>query len=84
VLTDRRSESAPDENGSGAKFSLSTNWLNLTRLELEVYTDNEPAIRLYEAFGFEREGRLRQHAFSEGRYVASYVMGRLRPQGGER
>jgi len=27
-------------------------WLNLTQLELEVYTDNEPAIQLYKKFGF--------------------------------
>ena len=62
-----------------ACVDLADNWLNLTRLELEVYTDNEPAIRLYERFGFEREGTLRQHAFREGRYVDSYVMARLRP-----
>ena len=62
-----------------AGLDLADNWLNLTRLELEVYTDNESAIRLYERFGFEREGTLRQHAFRDGRYVDSYVMARLRP-----
>jgi putative acetyltransferase len=65
-----------------AGVELADNWLNLTRLELEVYTDNEPAIRLYEGFGFEQEGRLRQHAFRDGRYVDSYLMARLRPSGG--
>lgn len=62
-----------------AGLDLADNWLNLTRLELEVFTDNESAIRLYERFGFEREGTLRQHAFRDGRYVDSYVMARLRP-----
>ena len=62
-----------------AGIDLADNWLNLRRLELEVYTDNEPAIRLYERFGFEREGTLRQHAFRDGRYVDSYLMARLRP-----
>ncbi|HYP26894.1 MAG TPA: GNAT family N-acetyltransferase [Blastocatellia bacterium] len=65
-----------------AGVDMADNWLNLSRLELEVYTDNEAAIRLYERFGFEREGTLRQYAFREGRYVDSYVMGRLRPSGG--
>jgi len=62
-----------------AALDLADKWLNLTRLELEVYTDNEAAIRLYERFGFEREGRLRQHAFRDGHYVDSYMMARLRP-----
>jgi putative acetyltransferase len=67
-----------------AALELSDKWLNLTRLELEVYMDNEPAIRLYERFGFEREGTLRQHAFRDGRYVDSYMMARLRPSIEER
>jgi putative acetyltransferase len=62
-----------------AGLELADNWLNIRRLELEVYTDNEPAIHLYERFGFEREGLLRQHAFRDGRYVDSYVMARLHP-----
>lgn len=62
-----------------AAIDFADKWLNLTRLELEVYTDNEPAIHLYERFGFEREGTLRQYAFRDGRYVDSYMMARLRP-----
>ena len=65
----------------GAGLNLADNWLNLTRLELEVYTDNEAAIRLYERHGFEREGMLRQYAFRDGRYVDAYMMARLRPSG---
>jgi L-phenylalanine/L-methionine N-acetyltransferase len=62
-----------------AGLDLSDNWLNLTRLELEVYTDNEAAIRLYEKFGFSHEGIMRQHAFRDGQYVDSAMMARLRP-----
>jgi len=63
-----------------AIIDLADNWLNLTRLELEVYADNEAAIHLYERFGFELEGTMRQHAFRNGRYVDSKMMGRLRPE----
>ena len=45
----------------------------LTRLGLEVYTDNEPAIRLYTKFGFEIEGTLRRSAFRNGQFVDSYA-----------
>lgn len=62
-----------------AGVDLADNWLNLTRLELEVYTDNEAAIHLYERFGFTYEGTMRQHAFRNGNYVDSNMMGRLRP-----
>jgi len=61
-----------------AAVDLADNWLNITRLELEVFTDNERAIRLYERFGFEREGTMRQHAFRDGRYVDTHFMARLR------
>ncbi len=66
-----------------AGLEMADRWLNLTRLELEVYTDNEPAIHLYESFGFEREGTLRQYAFRDGQYVDSYMMARLRHSGGK-
>ena len=33
----------------------------VTKLELHVFPWNEPAIRLYEQFGFQREGLRRRH-----------------------
>lgn len=64
-----------------AAIDLADNWLNLSRLELEVYTDNAPAIRLYERHGFEREGILRQYAFRNGEFVDALYMARLRQHG---
>lgn len=61
-----------------AIIDMADNWLNLKRLELEVYTDNEPAIRLYQNFGFIIEGTLKAFAFREGQYVDAYYMARVR------
>ena len=62
----------------GAAVDLADKWLNLTRLELDVYTDNEPAIRLYKKFGFVIEGTLVRYAYRDGQYVDTYAMTRLR------
>lgn len=66
-------------------IDLADNWLNLLRLELDVYADNERAIHLYQQFGFEIEGRKRLDAFRGGAYIDSYIMARLRsrPQIGD-
>jgi putative acetyltransferase len=44
------------------------------KLELHVFPWNEPAIRLYETFGFEREGLRRDHYRRNGRYVDAVLM----------
>ena len=61
-----------------AAVELADKWLNLMRLELDVYTDNEPAIRLYKKFGFVIEGTLVKYAYRDGQYVDTYTMARLR------
>lgn len=63
-----------------AAIDLAENWLNISRIELEVYPDNGPALALYEKFGFEREGILRDFAFRDGQYVDSILMARLRSE----
>ena len=63
---------------TAAAVDLSDNWLNLLRLELSVYTDNEPAVRLYTKFGFETEGLLKKYAFRDGTYVDAYAMARIK------
>ncbi|CAN7397428.1 GNAT family N-acetyltransferase [Phyllobacterium sp. LjRoot231] len=62
----------------GALIDAADNWLNIKRIELTVFTDNTPAIRLYEKFGFETEGLLKANAFKEGRYADAYAMARVR------
>jgi putative acetyltransferase len=55
------------------------NWAQLLRVELEVYTDNAPAIALYRKFGFEVEGTHRCDTLRDGRFVDSHTMARLHP-----
>ena len=61
-----------------AMLELADKWLNLSRIELEVYTDNEPAIRLYQKFGFVIEGTHQRFAFRDGEYVDAHAMARLK------
>lgn len=51
-------------------------WLMLRRIELEVFTDNERAIRLYKSMGFVIEGTQRYAAVKEGKYCDMYMMAR--------
>jgi putative acetyltransferase len=64
-------------------IDLADNWLNLVRLELDVYTDNERAIHVYKQFDFDIEGRKRLDAFRGGSYIDSYMMARLSPRARE-
>ena len=64
-----------------AAIDLADRWLDLTRLDLQVFVDNEPAVHLYEKFGFRIEGRLARYAFRDGQYVDTYIMARLRGEG---
>ncbi len=61
-----------------AVIDLADKWLNLTRIELTVFTDNESAIALYRKFGFELEGTLRKYAFRDGEFVDAYAMARIK------
>ena len=61
-------------------IELTDKWLNLIRLELEVYTDNEPAIRLYKKFDFIIEGTHVNFAYRDGQYVDAHFMARLKKE----
>lgn len=49
----------------------------LRKLNLKVQVNNTTAIRLYERFGFEKEGRIRRDSCVEGRFCDTYFMGLL-------
>jgi L-phenylalanine/L-methionine N-acetyltransferase len=61
-----------------AAVNLAENWLNISRIELEVYTDNAAGIALYKKFGFEIEGTLRDFSYRNGHYADVYLMARIR------
>jgi RimJ/RimL family protein N-acetyltransferase len=46
----------------------------IVKLELHVFPWNEPAIALYESFGFEREGYRKRHYERGGEYVDAILM----------
>lgn len=59
-------------------IDLADNWLNLSRLELTVYTDNKNAIGLYQKLGFDIEGEAKNFAFRNGAFVNAYYMARIK------
>jgi putative acetyltransferase len=61
-----------------ALLHIADNFLGLTRVELEVFPDNERAIRLYENCGFELEGRKRKAVWRHGEHQDSLLMARVR------
>jgi putative acetyltransferase len=62
-----------------AAIDLADRWLGLSRLELDVYPDNDAAVKLYRKFGFEVEGTARKASLREGRLVDVLKMARLKP-----
>jgi RimJ/RimL family protein N-acetyltransferase len=60
-----------------ALLSAAADWArasDIRKLELHVFPWNEPAIRLYESFGFEREGYRKGHYHRAGEYVDAILM----------
>jgi len=55
-------------------------WAQILRIELTVFTDNQRAIALYQAFGFRIEGTHRAYAIRDGVYADVLAMARLHPQ----
>lgn len=85
-LTIRIGEEADRGRGTGtAALRLATDFawrdLNLHRVWVRVFATNAQAIRAYEKAGFVAEGRLREAAQIDGRYVDIRVFGMIRPRG---
>jgi diamine N-acetyltransferase len=54
--------------------------LNLNRIGLKVFAENERAIRAYEKAGFVHEGRMRQAVYKHGKYQDVLFMSVLRDE----
>jgi len=59
---------------------MADSWLNLQRIELTVFTDNQRALALYQKYGFEVEGTQRAYALREGSFEDVLMMARLHPE----
>lgn len=61
-----------------AAIDLCDNWLQIKRIQLDVYTDNLAAINLYKKLGFTIEGEHKCYAYKNGTYVDIYSMARIK------
>jgi putative acetyltransferase len=61
-----------------AAIELCEKWVDVSRIELEVYTDNAAGVALYSRCGFEIEGTCKRYAFRDGQYVDVHIMARVR------
>ncbi|UOR10362.1 GNAT family N-acetyltransferase [Halobacillus amylolyticus] len=54
--------------------------LNIHRVQLDTWSGNTQAIRLYEKAGFQHEGQLRKNEYVNGAYYDTVLMGLLREE----
>ncbi len=62
-----------------ALINWADNWAGVMRIELTVFADNVQAIKLYERYGFAKEGLMRAFALRDGAYIDALAMARLHP-----
>ncbi len=58
-------------------IDIADNWLAIKRLELTVFAENQPAVHLYQQYGFLVEGTLKSYAYRDGDYRDAYTMARI-------
>lgn len=61
-------------------FDYAFNTLNLRRITSTSFADNPPAMRLLERMGSKREGLLRQHLYSNGKFRDVVTYGLLKEE----
>ena len=59
-------------------IDLADNWISVKRIELEVISDNTPAIKLYKKYGFREEGVKKACVYKNGQYVDAIMMARCK------
>ena len=59
-------------------LDIADKWLKLIRIELNVFKDNTPAVKLYESFGFVIEGTRKFAAIKNGKYSDLLLMARYK------
>lgn len=64
----------------GLLLEYAFHYVNLRKVWLQVWANNERGIRCYLACGFVEEGRLRRHVWSQGAYIDLVEMGVLRDE----
>jgi len=52
--------------------------LNINRIGVEIYSFNEPSIKLFENLGFVKEGVIRELVYKKGKFEDEYIYGLLR------
>jgi putative acetyltransferase len=63
-----------------ALLDLGQRWMGILRFQLEVFVDDEAAIKRYREHGFEIEGVIRGSALRAGKLVDSFLLGRMAEQ----
>ncbi len=64
----------------GQIIDYAFNKMNLHRLEAEIYEYNTAAQKLFERFGFKKEGTLREARYTDGKYYDILRYGLLRSE----
>jgi putative acetyltransferase len=63
-----------------ALCDFSDRWMQVLRIQVDVYADDNAAITLYRKFGFEIEVSQRGYALRDGAFVDAHSMARLHPR----